>query len=104
MSKSEDANKSELSPFEKKLIDRLKKASERLEEVDDIEDLRPELTIRRVKLKLKPREVSGADIKQARRNFGVSQAVFAMFLQVNRRSLQEWEQGDAPKLPAVLRG
>jgi putative transcriptional regulator len=93
MSSNEDTKKSELSPFENKLIERLKRANERLQGVDDIEQLRPELTIRRVKLKLKPREVSGEDIKQARRNFGVSQAVFAMFLQVNRRSLQEWEQG-----------
>lgn len=93
MSKSEDIKTSELTPFERKLIERLKSANERLQGVDDIEQVRPELTIRRVKLKLKPRAISADDIKDARRVFGVSQAVFAMFLQVNRRSLQEWEQG-----------
>ncbi len=101
MSNSEDIKKSELSPFESKLIERLKGANQRLQGVDDIEQVRPELTIRRVKLKLKPRAISADDIKEARRVFGVSQAVFAMFLQVKGRSLQEWEQGRA-KVPGCV--
>lgn len=83
----------ELSAFEAKLVARVSAANKRLKETEDIESLSPELTIRRVKLRLQPRTVSGEEIKAARRLFGASQAVFAMYLQVNKRTLQEWEQG-----------
>ena len=82
-----------LSAFELKLLGRVRAANKRLNGVEDIEDLRPELTIRRVKVDLKPRCISGDEVKQVRKDLGASQAVFAVFIQVPIRTLQEWEQG-----------
>ena len=83
----------EMTPFGKKLLARLRKANERLEGVEKIDDLQSQLTVRRVKLHLEPRAISGAEIKEIRQSFNASQGVFAMFIQVPVRTLQEWEQG-----------
>lgn len=83
------------TPFENKLLSRLENANERLKQAEDIECLRNDLTIRRMKVDFIPRRVSADEIKQVRRALGASQAVFALFIQVPLRTLQEWEQGRA---------
>lgn len=98
MGNEKGVGKGEFSPFASKLIGRLERASERLEKVEDIEQLRPDLTIRRVKIKQVPRPISATEIKAARMSLGVSQSLFAVFLQVKLRTLQEWEQ-DRAKVP-----
>ena len=91
-----DKNKStKNTPFETKLLSRLKSANDRLKHVEDIESLRNDLTIRRMKVDFMPRRVSPEEIKQVRQSLGASQAVFALFIQVPLRTLQEWEQGRA---------
>lgn len=95
MKKKPEDTKPELTSFEAKLLGRVRAANERLERTEDIEDLRAELTFRRVSVAYKPRSISGAEIKEVRKNLKASQAVFAMFIQVPLRTLQEWEQGRA---------
>ena len=62
--------------------------------------------MRRVKLDLAPRPLSGAQIRQVRDALGVSQGVFAAFIHVSVRSLQDWEQDrkEAPGCAARLIG
>ncbi len=83
----------QFSPFEDKLLSRLKAANKRLVDVESLDDLRPQLTVRRVKLRLEPRAIAGDEVKSIREAFRVSQTVFALFIQVPVRTLQEWEQG-----------
>jgi DNA-binding transcriptional regulator YiaG len=92
MAKKKTMN-NEHSSFENKLLSRLRSANARLRTVESLEELRPNLTVRRVKLNLEPRTISGEEIKTIRKAFSVSQAVFALFIQVPVRTLQEWEQG-----------
>lgn len=96
----------EMSEFESKLLSRLKAANKRAQGVEAIEDLRPQVTLRRVKLHLEPRSISGEEIKKIRHSFKISQAVFALFIQVPVRTLQEWEQGrsEIPGCAARLLG
>ena len=96
----------QLSPFEKKLLSRVRAANHRLASVESIDELRPQLTMRRVKLDLAPRPISGEEVKMVRSALGVSQGVFAAFIQVSVRSLQNWEQGrkEVPGCPARLIG
>ena len=94
MDKATNSN-SELTAFERKLLGRVRAANERLSKTEDLEDLRSELTFRRVKIDFKPRSITSDEIKQVRKKLRASQAVFAMFIQVPLRTLQEWEQGRA---------
>jgi len=96
----------ELTNFEKRLVGRVKAAAERLSTVKSTEELSPILTVRRVKLELKPRCISGKEIKAIRKVFNVSQAIFALLVQVPKRTLENWEQGvsDVPGPAAVLFG
>ncbi len=98
--------KNKFTDFENKLIGRLKAADERLAKVQAVEELAPELTMRRVKLELEPRSVSASEVKAIRNVFSVSQAVFAALIQVSKRTLEKWEQGtsDVPGPVAVLLG
>lgn len=95
-----------LSDFDNKLIGRLKTADTRLAKVQCIEELAPELTMRRVKLELEPRSVTATEVKAIRKIFSVSQAVFAALIQVPKRTLEKWEQGtnEVPGPAAVLLG
>lgn len=86
----------EPSAFEKKLADRVRASRERLENVECIDDLRPQLTMRRIKLHLEPRVISSEEIQRLREAFNISQGVLAAFIQVPPRTLQEWEQGRSP--------
>ena len=82
-----------MTAFEKKLLSRVTAARERTEKIRTVEDLRPQVTIRRMKLELQPRTINGTEIRSIRQSLGASQHVFAMFIQVPVRTLQEWEQG-----------
>ena len=46
---------------------------------------------------------SAADVVRIRRQFGVSQAVFAMVLNVSRATVRSWEQGLKPPSGASVR-
>lgn len=46
---------------------------------------------------------SAADVVRIRRQFGVSQAVFAMMLNVSRATVRSWEQGLKPPSGASVR-
>lgn len=59
------------------------------------------LTVRRVKLDLKPKSFSATEVRDLREALLVSQAVFAAFLGIGLSTLQDWEQGHTePKGPA----
>jgi len=81
---------------EEVLLARLKVADKRLAETKSLNDLRPALTMRRVKLDLVPRQISPSELKAIRAKYDVSQAVFAALIQVSTRTLQKWEQGVKP--------
>ncbi|GAA5508404.1 helix-turn-helix domain-containing protein [Novipirellula caenicola] len=77
------------------MVDRLRRFTEKLDAIDNVSDLPEVLTVRRVKLNLRPQDFSGEEVKQIRNQLRVSQAVFAEFLGVSVRSLQDWEQGQS---------
>ena len=61
-------------------------------------------TLRTVRLKALPElRLSGAEVRAVRQSLNLSQAVFAMRLRTNTRTLQNWEQGRAqPNAQACL--
>ncbi len=85
--------KIKMTPFEEKLLSRVANAHARLQKDEPIKEIEAKLTIRRIKLELAPRPVNAEEVKAIRKQFGVSQAVFASFLQVHSRTVQHWEQG-----------
>lgn len=90
-----------MNEFEKKLLNRVSSARRRVEKIESVEELRPDLTMRRVKTHLEPRVVTSEEIQEIRNRFRMSQSVFAAFVQVPVRTLQEWEQGRA-EVPGVV--
>jgi len=62
--------------------------------------LEKRLTVRTLKLDLKPREYGPAEVKAVRAKLGVSQALLAQFLGVSTPTLQKWEQGTRA-VPAI---
>lgn len=77
----------------KKTIERLGKFTEKLEEVERINQLSSVLTVRTVKLNLRPKSVSADEVKAMRFRLHVSQAVLAEFLGVAAATVRDWEQG-----------
>ncbi len=73
----------------KKIVDRLKRFSESLEENETITD---KYTCRTIKLNLQPHDYTGQRVKETRKKLGVSQAIFAQFLGVSVSTVQDWEQ------------
>src|SRR5438094_144472 len=61
------------------------------------------ITVRTVKLDLRPREYDAEDVRVTRQKLGVSQAVFAKLLAVKVKTVQTWEQGDRPPPGPVCR-
>ena len=61
------------------------------------------MTVRKMKLDLRPRSLVGKDVQSIRESFGLSQALFAQYLGVGTRTLQDWEQGVRAPAGAVLR-
>jgi len=85
----------------KKIIGRLERFAEKLETVERIDQLPSVLTVRTVKLNLRPKSVSADEVKAMRTRLQVSQAVFAEFLGVAAATVRDWEQGkNEPSGPA----
>ncbi len=75
------------------LVERLERFAKKLETVDSVDDLSTFLTVRKVKLSLRPATFSGEQVKAVRESLQVSQAVFADFLGVSVGAVRDWEQG-----------
>ncbi len=73
-----------------KIIERLKGFAESLENGDNITD---KFTCRTIKLNLQPTAYSADLVKEVRNLLGSSQAIFAEFIGVSVKTLQDWEQG-----------
>lgn len=85
----------------KEVVGRLKRFAEKIQTLEGLGDLPDVLTVRKVKLDLKPRAFNASEIKVVREDLRVSQAVFADFLGVSVSTVQDWEQGaNVPQGPA----
>lgn len=76
-----------------KIIARLKRFADALEQSDSITD---KFTCRTVRLNLEPQPHSPELVKETREVLGTSQAVFAQFLGVSVKTVHDWEQGRKP--------
>jgi len=74
------------------LVDRLRKFTDQLSASPNT-DLSEIVTVRKVKLNLRPRSFSAEEMKSVRKDLRISQAVFAEFLGVSKAAVQDWEQG-----------
>lgn len=94
-----DANKEKTVGSE--MVNRLRRFTETLDSAQGTEDLPKLLTVRKVKLNLRPRSFSASEVKEIRGKLNVSQGVFAEFLGVATATVQDWEQGiTTPSGPA----
>lgn len=83
------------------LLHRLEGFTKKIESLDGPSALPDVLTVRKVKLDLKPRPFEASEVRFIRDRLRVSQGVFAEFLGVSPSTVQDWEQGDcAPRGPA----
>jgi len=83
------------------IANRLRRFTETLEHIEDIADLPKVLTVRTVKLDLRPPTFDAVEIKEIRTQLRVSQPVFAEFLGVSASCVKDWEQGkNVPQGPA----
>lgn len=73
-----------------KIVSRLKRFAESLERGDDITE---RFTCRTVKLNLEPKPYSAELVQKTRAKLHASQAIFAQFLGVSVKAVQDWEQG-----------
>lgn len=76
-----------------KIVDRLQAFVEHAESGVDIGE---RFTCRTVKLNLEPQEYDAESVRAARAVLGASQAIFAQFIGVSVRTVQDWEQGVTP--------
>lgn len=75
------------------MVRRLKRFTESMQ---DIDYLAQRFSCRTVRLNIRPQAFDPALIKQTRSMLGASQGVFAQFLGVSRKAVQDWEQGATP--------
>jgi len=75
------------------LVDRLRRFTDKLDQAAPNEELPDIVTVRKLKLNLRPRVFSAEEIKMIREQLRISQAVFAEFLGVSKSAVQDWEQG-----------
>jgi putative transcriptional regulator len=61
------------------------------------------ITVRTVRLDLRPHAYRAKGVRQTRGKLNVSQGVFAKLLAVNVKTVQSWEQGDRPPTGPVCR-
>lgn len=85
------------------VVGRLKRFTESLESLDDIRDLPARFTCHTIKLNLEPAAYGPEDVKAVREILRASQAIFAEFLGVSTRTVQDWEQGVTPPSGAPCR-
>jgi len=83
-----------------KIADRLQGFVEAAERGDDVLQ---RFTCRTIRLKLEPKEYSPELVKKTREILGTSQALFAQFLGVSSRAVQDWEQGIKPPKGSACR-
>lgn len=75
------------------ILKRLEGFNTKIQTLEGPENLPDVLTVRKLKLDLKPRMFAPTDVKSIREALRVSQGVFAEFLGVSTSTLQDWEQG-----------
>lgn len=85
------------------LLHRLEKFTKKIETLEGPADLPEVLTVRKVKLDLRPRPFNAAEVRAIRDRLRVSQGVFAEFLGVSTSTVQDWEQGVSPPRGPVCR-
>lgn len=73
-----------------KIVSRLKRFAESLERGEDITE---RFTVRTIKLNLEPKPYSPELVRSARNKLRSSQAIFAQFIGVSVKTVQDWEQG-----------
>ena len=73
-----------------RLFDRLKKGME-----DGIAHQRGEITLRVTDMAIPepPKAYTASEVRQIRAGLNMSQPIFAMLLQVSKKTVQSWEQG-----------
>lgn len=65
--------------------------------------VRADLRTSKIKLPEPPRPITPTRIFQIRKNLGYSQAMFAKYINVSKRTVQAWEQGVRSPNEAALR-
>ena len=83
-----------------RMVERLKRFAEALEATDRIPE---RFTCRTIRLNLVPQPYSPERVREARDSLYASQAIFAQFLGVSTRAVQDWEQGVKPPLGSACR-
>lgn len=78
------------------ITDRLRRFTEKIEKLDNVAELPDVLTVRKVKLDLRPRSFTSEEIREIRKLLKVSQPVLAEFLGVSPSTVKDWEQGVCP--------
>ncbi len=73
--------------------DLLEAATDLRDALRDKAKLNTVFTMRRVELQLKPQQMVAEDVKELRKHFQASQAVFSMLIGISPSTLQSWEQG-----------
>jgi DNA-binding transcriptional regulator YiaG len=73
-----------------RIVERLRGFAETLQTSDNIST---KYTCRTIRLNLHPQTYSAKQVRETRGLLNVSQAVFAQFLGVSVRAVQDWEQG-----------
>ncbi len=86
-----------------KIVRSLKNFVETIEASDSTDEVLQRFTCRTIRLQLEPREYSPELVKKTREILGTSQALFAQFLGVSSRAVQDWEQGAKPPKGSACR-
>ena len=82
--------KEPLTRADRELIGALQEA---LDHAKSGKPLEERFTVRTYRKKLSPREYGAIDVRRLRERTGASQTIFAMFLGVTPKAVQNWEQG-----------
>lgn len=82
------------------ILDGLQELRDVLQKGERVSD---KLTVRKVKLNLRPSRYTAKRVQATRGVLNVSQAVFAEFLGVSLSCVRAWEQGDNPVSGAAAR-
>lgn len=76
--------------MKRNLYDELKEGFEALES-----ERQNKITLKQHKIESKAVEITSDELISLRENLNLSQAVFASYLRINKRTLENWEQGRA---------
>jgi putative transcriptional regulator len=89
-------DKSKLNDIERDLVEGMEGFLADVKDDKSVMDMPEKYTCRRVVLKLTPQVYTAAEVKATRKMLRVSQALFAQFLGVSRKSVAAWEGGRTP--------